>query len=397
VTGRGVRYFVVWPKESDKPRQHEELSGVELKGDTIRADQLPEPLKLTRRSQIADSGSMRKLMGESIASDRIRIVRDDGKVSFVWETDQKFMTSEILDRDSALSEHEQTLMKGLSWLLSDRERILDGLGFEEFPDKGNLARLRNAMSGDSPQKIREGITSLNLEDSALLFTCLTTFGESLTSKAPASNAFMESMIDVLRDNIRPWHDLRRNRRRFVMSPRHLEERMGVVLNGGKRESIDAAEDVMEHYALAGLFVEPSKDAHLGEITGLLEHREPKVRAYMASALGFLKANRAVPDLIRRLDDGNAEVVKASILALGNMKEWPETYYDRATDSLEKFLKHRDPEVRECTVLAFGEIGGQKSYDLLSRRLKAEKDPVIRDDIGWKLERLRQQGIGDKDG
>ena len=106
----------------------------------------------------------------------------------------------------------------------------------------------------------------------------------------------------------------------------------------------------------------------------LNHRDYKVRAKAAEALGDLKAKEAVNALIRALKDESPEVRKASAYALGRIGD------ERAIRPLVEALKDESLDVRFEAAKALKELGYKKVAELpkiLSEALNVSKNEAFK--------------------
>jgi HEAT repeat protein len=117
-------------------------------------------------------------------------------------------------------------------------------------------------------------------------------------------------------------------------------------------------------------------AFVGEIVRLYDDSsegDPRVRRYLALALGRLGNRRAVPSLLKVVGDaaGDSETLIYSVWALGSIGD------PSAVPGLVAASRHEDPGVRKAAVHALGPFAGEESEAGL---VAALADPAP--DVAW---------------
>ncbi len=141
---------------------------------------------------------------------------------------------------------------------------------------------------------------------------------------------------------------------------------------------DAAVRAAAAWALAQL----RQPSALAVLTRCLGDGDEHLRDHVALALGELRDDSVVPDLVRALrqEAGRSDAVRARMVwALGKIQD------PRAIDALHRVLiADRSSEVRMRCAQALGEIGDQRSGPVLARRLIVETDPPPREAMVYAL-------------
>ena len=116
---------------------------------------------------------------------------------------------------------------------------------------------------------------------------------------------------------------------------------------------------------------------------LLQHKDPKVKAYAAEALGDLHVRSAAPQLHKlfRAQANPVYVRDNSAMALGLLK------YRQATRELLKELNSPHRTIRLTSAFALGNIGSPSTRQPLEARLARESDQSVKDAIIFALEKL----------
>ena len=90
--------------------------------------------------------------------------------------------------------------------------------------------------------------------------------------------------------------------------------------------------------------------------------DPRVRRYLALALGHVGDPQAVPVLLEALSDGDPETRIYAIWALGSLGD------DRAVEPLLELVQHDDPGLRKMAVYSLGTLGAEESRATLQAAL-----------------------------
>ncbi|MFH0861608.1 MAG: HEAT repeat domain-containing protein [Candidatus Altiarchaeota archaeon] len=384
--GKGT-YVIIWPdwmKKGPQPATNPKV------GDTgFTADQLPEPLNLSETATVIRYDGPESL--KMLIGDTLRVAKVDGGRALILDSDLRILPSVVADMDVSFSFHERQYVERLGRAFGDsrdvRSDIREGLGVDFVPEDAMLAAIRKALGGKNQNLLFESVTALNPFESALVLAEMDFRGDELTRRLALAGPFIGKLRCALRNNLDPDHQYVRVRDRFVMRQHELTDRFKTIEEHVDDSAVSAAEDVMEHYAVVSRFVEPSKDQYLDRIIGCLKHPKPMVKSFMAGALVFLKPARAYEHLLPILGDDRKAVYKPAIMALGELRD------ERAVEHIERFIRHKDPEVREIVVASLTAIGGEKAYKIMDDRLRRERDMVIRDDIDRGLRALEARGFG----
>lgn len=100
----------------------------------------------------------------------------------------------------------------------------------------------------------------------------------------------------------------------------------------------------------------------------LEHRDPRVRAAAAHALGSVhdpdEARRAAGALVRALEDPRSEIRATAAMSLGELRD-PD-----AREALELRLDDGDAAVRQTAAIALGRVGDAAALPALRRALES---------------------------
>ena len=387
MANQNPEHQIIWPRWMGK--QPQQATNVAEGAHGFVADQLSEPLKLGKKSEVIGYAGPDSL--KAFAGDTIKVARIEGKTAVIRDSGIGHLPSVAADMDLSFGFQENQYMERLRGIFKVNQRVGDdlrqGLGIEWVPDERALVNIRRALSGETPNELFEAVSSLNQAESAILLAEMDFNRETLNDRIILAKVFVGKLRVALRNNIDPDHEYSRLRDRFVLRPHELASRFKTIEEHVDDYAVNSAEDVMEHYAVVSRFIEPSKDQHLDRILGCLKHPMPMVKSYMAGALVFLKPARAYEHLLPLLNDEKRVVYKAAIMALGELRD------ERAVDRIKKFVRHKDPEVREITVAALIAIGGEEAYQVMKKRLRHEPDMVIRDDIERGLAALEDRGFG----
>ena len=93
-----------------------------------------------------------------------------------------------------------------------------------------------------------------------------------------------------------------------------------------------------------------------------ERDDPRVRRYLALALGHVGDPRAVPALLEALSDDDPETRIYAIWALGSVGD------ERAVEPLIEFVQHDDPGIRKMAVYSLGTLGAAEARPMLQAAL-----------------------------
>ncbi len=116
------------------------------------------------------------------------------------------------------------------------------------------------------------------------------------------------------------------------------------------------------------------DRLVREVVSLFEEargQDPRIRRYLALALGRLANPLASDALLSALSDEDPDTQIHAMWALGAMGE------ARAVEPVERLLQHRDAGVRKMAAYTLGALGNARAGSALAAALE---DPVA--DVGW---------------
>jgi HEAT repeat protein len=119
---------------------------------------------------------------------------------------------------------------------------------------------------------------------------------------------------------------------------------------------------------------------VGIFDGAKADPDPRVRGYLALALGQLKASEAVPALSEALGDANTDTAFYSAWSLGAIGD------EAAVDPLMAHAGHPDKGVRTMVAYSLGVLGSARSADLLVGML-GDEAPEVRWNSAAALARL----------
>jgi HEAT repeat protein len=90
--------------------------------------------------------------------------------------------------------------------------------------------------------------------------------------------------------------------------------------------------------------------------------DPRVRRYLALALGHVGDPQAVPVLLEALSDDDPETRIYAIWALGSLGD------ERAVEPLVELVQHDDPGIRKMAVYGLGSLGAEEARNTLQAAL-----------------------------
>lgn len=125
-----------------------------------------------------------------------------------------------------------------------------------------------------------------------------------------------------------------------------------------------------------------------EVIALFEEargQDPRIRRYLALALGRLGNPLASDALLGALGDEDPETQIHVMWALGALRE------TRAVEPLTALLRHRDEGVRKMAAYTLGALGDARAAEPLARALE---DPAV--DVGWNAA-IALSRLGDRRG
>lgn len=113
----------------------------------------------------------------------------------------------------------------------------------------------------------------------------------------------------------------------------------------------------------------------------LKQDDPRVRQYLALAMGRAGLREFYAPLAAALEDASEEEITAYIQALGMLR------MEEAAPALHTYLDNTDPRIRLAAVIAVGNIGAESSIPLL-RGMLDDKEPNVTWDAAIALAKLR---------
>ncbi|WP_432645675.1 HEAT repeat domain-containing protein [Methanobrevibacter sp.] len=128
------------------------------------------------------------------------------------------------------------------------------------------------------------------------------------------------------------------------------------------ELLNDKDDFVVEDALGQLEIKGSEA--LDDLIGALSHRKKNVRLHVATLLGAINDERAIPALIETLNDNNKLVRREASTALSRMGA-------PAVDPLIEILGNDDWKVRGAAAWALGNLGDEKAIPELEKLLDDE--------------------------
>lgn len=155
--------------------------------------------------------------------------------------------------------------------------------------------------------------------------------------------------------------------------RTASEYLAEVRTGSKTRRYQAAYELSKYlvYKKEEALAEPGFATELARVFTELEGHEPKVRRYLALALGHMEDPLTVDALLGGLGDPDSETRIYCIWALGAVGD------PRAVPGLTGILSDADPGVRKMAAHSLGNLGDPAASPALQAALD---DPVV--DVAW---------------
>jgi len=155
--------------------------------------------------------------------------------------------------------------------------------------------------------------------------------------------------------------------------RTASEYLAEVRHGSKTRRYQAAYELSKYlvYKKEEALAEPGFATELARVFSDLEGHEPKVRRYLALALGHMADPLTVDALLGGLGDPDSETRIYCIWALGAVGD------PRAVPGLTGILSDADPGVRKMAAHSLGNLGDPAASPALQAALD---DPVV--DVAW---------------
>lgn len=97
--------------------------------------------------------------------------------------------------------------------------------------------------------------------------------------------------------------------------------------------------------------------------------DPRVRQYLALAMGRTGEEKYLPTLLKNLPEEKEENLPSLIYAIGMIKN------KESAEELYPFMDHQNPRVRSIAVVALGNIGNLNSINYLKKALNDEEPNV----------------------
>jgi HEAT repeat protein len=166
----------------------------------------------------------------------------------------------------------------------------------------------------------------------------------------------------------------------VLALGRLRSPDGVLSGLGKLlELIEKSEDEELLAAALGALAEAGDARVLSVLRPLVRNAPPRVAVAAIEALARVPDARRIDALIEGLSHGQAEVVKASMLALGD------TIEPRVLAHFGACLDHEAWDVRRLSADMLGRVAADSANVLLRARLVSEDNPLVQEAIGRALE------------
>jgi HEAT repeat protein len=170
------------------------------------------------------------------------------------------------------------------------------------------------------------------------------------------------------------------RQAAVLALSRLRTPDGVLSGLGKLlELVEKSDDQELVAAALGALGEAGDSRVLAVLRPLVRNSPPMVAVAAIEALARVPDSRRVDALIEGLSHGQAEVVKASMLALGD------TFDPRVLAHVGACLDHPAWDVRRLSADMLGRASGESTIALLRARLIVEGNPRVLEAIGRALE------------
>jgi len=132
-----------------------------------------------------------------------------------------------------------------------------------------------------------------------------------------------------------------------------------IKTGGSTKRWQAAFELSKILANKDLI--PTEERFADELIGAYKasgHDDPRVRQYLALAMGRTENMRYTGPLMIGLRDEKEGNLPAVIYALGRLKD------ERAVSVIQQYIHHDNARIRSMAVVALGTIGSEKSADVI---------------------------------
>ena len=159
---------------------------------------------------------------------------------------------------------------------------------------------------------------------------------------------------------------------MALKEKSVKDYLYDIRTGSESERWQAA------YHLSNMLANPNKDyrsearKQLPDMILIFEQQgasDPRIRRYMATALGSLGDPRAVPPLQKSLDDADTQTVIFSMWALGNIGD-----KESVPEIIER-LENTDSAVRIMSAYVLGAIGDERAIPPLQAHLTDDSPEV----------------------
>ncbi len=117
---------------------------------------------------------------------------------------------------------------------------------------------------------------------------------------------------------------------------------------------------------------PRDDAFIAELIKIYRgsvHDDPRVRQYLALAMGRTGNPAFFPALTEDIQHEKEDILPAVIYSLGTLRD------ERAVDAVSPYLNHADGRIRSMAAVALGNIGSGKSAQILKKSL-SDTEPNV---------------------
>ncbi|MDD3043633.1 MAG: HEAT repeat domain-containing protein [Methanosarcinaceae archaeon] len=179
----------------------------------------------------------------------------------------------------------------------------------------------------------------------------------------------------------------------VLDHENEDVRREVVISLGELGDPVASEALLElfdeeelGYTAASAFGNLRSNQTVEKLTGLLDSRDPIIRANAVKALGNTEDPAVIPPLIEMLEDPALEVRKEAAHMLGTFGYLEAPGAEKAVTPLIRALEDRDEDVRISVIYSLGSFGDEEAVlPLIS--LLGHKDAAVRKAAAYALGRI----------
>lgn len=115
---------------------------------------------------------------------------------------------------------------------------------------------------------------------------------------------------------------------------------------------NSAADAVAEIARNKNVPEDVREEIFSKLKGLLAHDDPRVRKSAATALGFIKGERAAEELIKSFEDRDPDVRRTAVFMIAVLR------YQPALEAVKRLERDRSKDVREMARIAVRELSAQ---------------------------------------